>query len=150
MGVSLISDFTITLGVKPMSIDSNRRRIVRKHTDLDVYQKAFSAAMQIFEASKSFPREEQYSLTDQVRRSSRSVSANIAEAWRKRRYEGSFISKLSDADAEAAETQVWIQYAVACQYLDRKTAAELYKEYDAILGMLVQMMNSADKWVLAK
>jgi four helix bundle protein len=121
---------------------------IRKHTDLDVYKKAFSAAMRLFEVTKAFPKEERYSLTTQVRRSSRSVCANIAEAWRKRRYEASFVSKLSDSDAEAAETQVWIQFSVECAYLDRETASLLYKEYDAILGMLVQMINHSDKWVL--
>ncbi len=81
---------------------------VTTHRDLDVYRKAFDAAMQIFELSRSFPMEERYSLTDQVRRSSRSVCANLAEAWRKRRYEAAFICKLSDSESEAAETQVWL------------------------------------------
>ncbi len=104
--------------------------------------------MRIFEKTKTFPKDETYSLTDQIRRSSRSVSANIAEAWRKRRYEKSFISKLSDAEAEAAETQVWIQYAVKCGYLDDDTGRELYREYDAILGTLVGMINHTDTWIL--
>ncbi|HEX8196634.1 MAG TPA: four helix bundle protein [Pyrinomonadaceae bacterium] len=82
-------------------------KIIR-HQDLDVYRKAFDASMQIFELSKDFPKEETYSLTDQVRRSSRSVCANIAEAWRKRRYQAAFISKLNDCEAEAAETQTWL------------------------------------------
>ena len=81
---------------------------IENHTDLLVYQKAFEAAMQIFELSKSFPQEEKYSLTDQIRRSSRSVCANLAEAWRKRRYEAMFISKLADTEGEAAETQVGV------------------------------------------
>ncbi len=85
---------------------------VRTHQDLEVYRKAFDSAMQIFEMSKSFPRDERYSLTDQIRRSSRSVCANLAEAWRKRRYEKAFISKLSDSESEAAETQVWLEFAV--------------------------------------
>jgi four helix bundle protein len=84
------------------------------HRDLEVYCKAFEAVMSIFEASKAFPKEETYSLTDQVRRSSRSVCANLAEGWRKRRYAGAFVSKLSDAEAEAAETQVWLEFAVKC------------------------------------
>ena len=87
---------------------------IQEHTDLEVYKKAFDTAMLIFEASKKFPREETYSLTDQIRRSSRSVCANLAEAWRKRRYKAAFISKLSDAESEAAETQVWIEFAVRC------------------------------------
>ena len=93
---------------------------IRTHRDLEVYEKAFGAAMMIFECSKSFPKEETYSLTDQMRRSSRSVCANLAEAWRKRRYEAAFVSKLSDCEAEAAETQTWIEFAVKSDYLDRK------------------------------
>jgi len=121
---------------------------VRTHLDLDVYRKAFDAAMQVFELSKGFPKEERYSLTDQIRRSSRSVCANLAEAWRKRRYEAAFKSKLSDAETEAAETQVWLEFAVKCNYLNRDEAAELYKTYDEILGTLVGMINHSDTWVL--
>jgi four helix bundle protein len=84
---------------------------IQKHTELDVYKKAFAVAMDIFHVSKSFPKDETYSLTDQVRRSSRAVCANLAEAWRKRRYEAAFIAKLSDCESEAAETQVWLQFA---------------------------------------
>src|SRR6201991_2241517 len=98
-----------------------------KHNDLEVYQRAMEAAMMIFEASKSFPKEETYSLTDQIRRSSRSVCANLAEAWRKRRYKGAFISKLSDSESEAAETQVWLQFAVECGYVNRDAAIPLYQ-----------------------
>src|SRR6187399_582252 len=95
---------------------------IRTHNDLEVYRKAFEAAMRLFTLSKEFPKVETFALTDQMRRSSRSVCANLAEAWRKRRYEAAFISKLSDAETEAAETQVWIEFAVKCAYLDRKTA----------------------------
>ena len=123
-------------------------RLIRRHEELDVYKRAFAAAMRIFDETRSFPKEERYSLVDQIRRSSRSVCANVAEAWRKRRYEAAFVSKLSDSDAEAAETQVWIQFAVECQYLDRDTASQLYRDYDAILGMLVRMTNQSEKWVL--
>src|ERR687884_290527 len=98
---------------------------IRTHRDLEVYRKAFDAAMQIFELSKAFPREETYSLTDQIRRSSRSVCANLAEAWRKRRYEKAFISKLADSESEAAETQVWLEFAVKCDYMDRGHALAL-------------------------
>ncbi len=122
--------------------------LIRSHTDLQVYQRAFEAAMKVFESSKGFPKEERYSLTDQVRRSSRSVCANLAEAWRKRRYKASFVSKLSDSETEAAETQVWLQFAVKCGYLTRSAAAELYKEYDQIIGMLVRMMNQSETWTL--
>lgn len=122
--------------------------LIRRHTDLDVYHEAFDAAMKVFEVTKSFPKEETYSLIDQIRRSSRSVCANLAEAWRKRRYEAAFISKLSDSETEAAETQVWLQFAVKCGYVAADRARRLYKEYDQIIGMLVSMANSSDKWVL--
>lgn len=123
------------------------KKIVR-HTDLDVYEDAYNCAMTIFETSKAFPKEETYSLTDQIRRSSRSVCSNLAEAWRKRRYEKSFISKLNDSEAEAAETQVWLQFAVDCQYASRELAAELYSQYDALIGRLVNMANHPEKWTV--
>jgi len=118
------------------------------HTELEVYQKAFTAAMEIFALSKHFPKEETYSLTDQMRRSSRSVCANLAEAWRKRRYERAFISKLSDCEAEAAETQVWLEFAVKCGYLERDAAAALYKAYDEMLGTIVGMITHPETWVI--
>ena len=121
---------------------------VRTHEDLEVYQIAFKAAMDIFELSKSFPIEERYSLIDQIRRSSRSVCANLAEAWRKRRYKAAFIAKLSDSEAEAAEVQVWLKFAVECNYLEVDTAKNLYKNYNRILGSLVNMINNPDKWIL--
>jgi four helix bundle protein len=129
-------------------ISEAKKSPIKKHTDLEVYKKAFAAAMQIFELSKSFPMEERYSLTDQVRRSSRSVSANLAEAWRKRRYRAHWISKLSDCEAEAAETQTWVQFAFECKYLDRETGVQIYKEYDSILGMLVTMINRPQDWCI--
>ena len=104
--------------------------------------------MEIFEISRSFPREEMYSLTDQVRRASRSVNANIAEAWRKRRYEAHFVSKLSDAETEAAETQVWLEFAVHCDYLQQDAAKQLYQAYNDVIGMLVSMINHPTPWVL--
>lgn len=119
---------------------------VRVHQDLEVYRRAFDAAMEIYTASQAFPRHEVYSLTDQIRRSSRSVCANLAEAWRKRRYRASFISKLSDAEAEAVETQVWIQFAVRCGYLNRDAGGALYRGYDGILATLVGMINHPDSW----
>ena len=121
---------------------------VKVHTDLDVYQRAFDAAMRIFELSRAFPKEETYSLTDQIRRSSRSVCSNIAEGWRKRRYEKAFISKLSDAEGEAAETQVWLQFSVKCTYLDTTVGRELYQEYDGILATLVGMINHPETWII--
>ena len=124
--------------------------VIRRHTELIVYQRAFAAATKLFEATKLFPKEERYSLVDQVRRSSRSVCANLAEAWRKRRYEAAFISKLSDCEAEAAETQVWIQFAVECRYLDRDEAKSQYTDYDEIIAMLVHIMNHPKDWTLSK
>src|SRR5262245_50858340 len=118
---------------------------IQTHRDPEVYQKAFDAAMRIFECSKPFPKEETYSLTDQIRRSSRSVCANLAEAWRKRRYEGAFVSKLSDAEAEAAETQVWIEFAVKCGYLCADVARRLYQIYDEVLAMIVAMIHNPDQ-----
>jgi four helix bundle protein len=106
--------------------------------------------MEIFEVSKQFPKEETYSLTDQMRRSSRSVCSNLAEAWRKRRYEGAFISKLSDCEGEAAETQVWLEFAVKCKYMKRDEAATLYKIYDEVIGTLVGMINHPETWVIRK
>jgi four helix bundle protein len=123
-------------------------KVIRRHGDLLVYQQAFAAAMRIFELSKSFPREERYSLTDQIRRSSRSVCANLAEAWRKRRYEAAFISKLGECEAEAAETQVWLQFASQCGYLDAKTTQDMTKEYDLIIGRLVKMLTNPKDWTL--
>ncbi|MGO4708171.1 four helix bundle protein [Chryseobacterium sp. 2TAF14] len=123
---------------------------IKFHKDLIVYQKAFSAAMEIFHISKLFPAEEKYSLTDQIRRSSRSVNANITEAWRKRRYEKSFINKLNDADGEAAETQNWLDFAFACKYIDEKTHLDLYKKYDEILGIIVSMTVNSKKWTFSE
>ena len=114
--------------------------------DLLAYKKSFELAMEIFSISKSFPSEEKYSLTDQVRRSSRSVCANLAEAFRKRRYPKNFISKLSDCEAEAAETQVWLDFALECEYIDNEFYNEIYKQYDMVLGMLVKMIVEPEKW----
>jgi four helix bundle protein len=121
---------------------------IQSHRDLEVYQKAFDAAMRIFELSRSFPREEMYSLTDQVRRSSRSVCANLAEAWRKRRYEAAFISKLSDSEGEAAETQVHIEFGVKCGYLTREDGVALYEIYEGVLSTIVGMINHPETWVI--
>ena len=122
---------------------------IMNHRELKVFQSAHSVAMQIFQLTKTFPREELYSLTDQIRRSSRSVCANIAEAWRKRRYEAAFISKLSDAEAESAETQVWIQFSVECGYLSKETGVEIYRAYNLIIRTLVGMINHPETWVFA-
>lgn len=123
---------------------------IQSHEELDVYKLAFEAAMQIFELTKKFPRGETYSLTDQIRRSSRAVCSNIAEGWRKRRYEAAFVSKLSDAEAEAAETQTWARFAVECGYLPPEVGAELQQTYDHIIGKLVNMIINPDPWVLKR
>jgi four helix bundle protein len=115
---------------------------VKDYHELQVYQVAFESAMQVFETTRSFPREEIYSLTDQIRRSSRSACSNIAEAWRKRRYPASFVSKLSDADTEAAETQVWLDFALRCKYINEKTHAEMYSQYNHICAMEERHGNS--------
>ena len=104
--------------------------------------------MRIFQLTKTFPPEEKYSLIDQIRRSSRSVCSNIAEGWRKRRYPAAFVNKLSDAEGEAAETQVWLQFSVKCGYLERTQGQELYREYDAIIGQLVNMSRRSGEWSL--
>ncbi|HEX5445693.1 MAG TPA: four helix bundle protein [Pirellulales bacterium] len=124
------------------------RKTIREHTDLEVYRRAFAAAMRIFELTKTFPREERYSLTDQVRRASRSVCTNLAEGWRKRRYRAAFIAKLNDSEGEASETQSWLQFSVECGYLKRDEAAGLYREYGDILGMLVRMVDNVDNWLI--
>lgn len=126
------------------------KKKIQSHNDLEVYLKAFEAAGQIFQLSKKFPKEEMYSLTDQVRRSSRSVCANLAEAWRKRRYQAAFIAKLSDAESEAAETQVWLEFAVSCEYLDRDQAVAIYQVYHEVLKMLVSMINHPESWVIGE
>jgi len=106
--------------------------------------------MTVFELSKSFPPEERYSLTDQVRRASRSVCANLAEAWRKRRYGPAFISKLSDAESEAAETQVWLEFAIKCGYLPAQSARPLYESYNGIIRTIVGMINHPQTWLITK
>jgi four helix bundle protein len=131
-----------------MAAREERVKKIVRHTDLEVYQRAFAAAMKIFELTKTFPAEERYSLSDQIRRASRSVCANLAEAWRKRRYEAAFLAKVNDSESEAAETQTWLQFSVECRYITRETGRELYREYDSISGMLVRMINKPEKWLI--
>jgi len=119
---------------------------IKHFRELDVYQNALKAAIEIFEISKRFPNEERFSLTDQVRRASRSVCANISEAWRKRRYAAAFVSKLNDAEGEAAETQVHIEIASLCGYLDGASFQRLDDIYDKIIGQLVNMAEHPEKW----
>jgi four helix bundle protein len=121
---------------------------IRYHTELSVYQMAFDAAREIFEVTKSFPKEEVYSLTDQIRRSSRSVCANLAEAWRKRRYQAAFTNSLNHVESEAAETQVWLSFSKDCGYLSDEKSEGLTQIYDRILGICVNMINNPDQWVI--
>jgi four helix bundle protein len=120
--------------------------IIKTHKELNVFKLSFEAGMEIFEITKQFPKEEMYSLTDQIRRSSRSVSGNIAEAFRKRKYPKSFVSKLSDSEGEAAETQVWLDYALRCNYIEDGQHAILFEKYDHIIGMLVKMSLNPANW----
>ena len=121
---------------------------VKSHRDLEVYKLSFKLAMEIFNISKTFPVEEKYSLTDQIRRSTRSVSSNIAEAFRKRRYPKSFILKLSESETESAETQVWLEFAHSCNYLSHELYNDLYSRYDLVIGKIINLMRTAEKWRL--
>ena len=104
--------------------------------------------MRIFELTKTFPREEKYSMVDQMRRSSRSVCANIAEAWRKRRYPAHFVSKLSDSEGEAEETRVWLEFSLRCGFLSMENFTELDDTYDNVLGQLVKMIGRPEQWTI--
>ena len=121
--------------------------MLRGHKDLKVFQLAYQIAMKIFEESKRFPKQERYSLTDQIRRSSRSVAANIAESYRRRRYPAMFISRIVDADAEATETQVWLDFACDCGYLSETSRSELSRAYEEIGKMLGSIMATPEKFV---
>lgn len=124
--------------------------MIRYHWELDVYKLSVEASMEIFQITKKFPREEMYSLTDQIRRSSRSVSGQIAEGWRRRKYEAAFVNKLNEAEGEAAETQSWLEYSVKCEYMTRAQGKKLHKIYDQIIGKLVTMGNQPETFLLGK
>lgn len=121
---------------------------IRSFRELTVWNRAMTAAMRIFELSRKFPSEERFSLVDQIRRSSRSVPANIAEAWRKRRYPAAFVSKLNDAEGEAAETQTHIEISLRCQYIGETDARTLEADYEEILAMLTNMAANPDQWTI--
>lgn len=121
---------------------------IRSFRELEVWKKAMDLAMEIFELTKKFPTEEKYALTDQIRRSSRSVPANIAEAWRKRRYPAAFVSKLNDAEGESAETQTHLEIAKRCGYVDSESASRLDNSYEEIMAMLVSMLAHPDQWTI--
>ena len=123
-----------------------RKKTLRHYRDLEVYQKAFKASMRIYEISKAFPVEEKYSLTDQIRRSSRSVCSNLAEAWRKRKYTAVFKNKLTDSMQEASETQSWLEFSLACKYIEKTVFDELDDEYEGIISMINSMEKNAHKF----
>lgn len=114
--------------------------------DLLAYKKSFVLAMKIFEVSKSFPKEEKYSLTDQVRRSSRSVSANISESYRKRNYPKHFISKLTDSDEENSETQTWLEFALACKYIHQENFDDMFKDSEEVGKLINFMITNPEKF----
>jgi four helix bundle protein len=128
----------------------NRLKVAKRVQDLEVYNLAFETAMEIFEITKSFPREEKYSLIDQIRRSSRSVCANLAEGWRKRKDKTVFINKLLDAAQEAAETQTWLEFALKCNYITADLYEELYERYEHIFAMLNATENKVDAFCNVK
>src|SRR6266487_2207195 len=145
----------MNLGDKKKGDESGRRRQresgknpIRHFRDLDVYQNGLQTGLRVFELSKQFPNDERFALTDQIRRSSRSVCANIAEAWRKRRYEAAFVSKLSDAETEAAETQVHAEFAFHHGYLSREEFLKVDDAYEKIIGQLVKMIDQPQKWLI--
>jgi four helix bundle protein len=123
-----------------------RKREIKHFRDLEVYQRAFKAAMRIYEITQSFPAEEKYSLVDQIRRASRSVCSNQAEAWRKRKYEAVFKNKLTDSMQEASETQSWLEFSLACKYIEKAVFDELDDEYEGIISMINAMEKNAQKF----
>ena len=125
-------------------------KAIRHFRDLDVYQNALAAGLRVYELSKKFPPEEKYSLTDHTRRSSRSVCANIAEAWRKRRYEAAFVSKLSDAEGEAAEARVHLEFAFHHRYVSRDEFLSVDDAYEKICAQLVRMIDEQEKWLIRR
>ena len=125
---------------------TERKRDIRHFRDLEVYQRAFDAAMEIFELTKQFPSDEKYSMVDQMRRSSRSVCANLAEGWRKRRYSAVFKNKVTDSMQEASETQCWLEFAHACQYMGSEVFGRMDSEYEQILGMLSSVEKKSDRF----
>ncbi len=119
---------------------------INSFKDLIVYQKSYKLAMEIFEISKDFPKEEKYSLIDQMRRSSRSVTANIAEAWSRKRYVKSFVNKLTDSLGEEYETEVWLDYSRDCKYTEIDAHTKILADYSEVRKMLISMINNPDKW----
>ena len=120
--------------------------LVTHFEELRVYTRAFDAAMEIFRLSKTWPAEERYSLTDQIRRSSRSGCGQLAEGWKKRRYPNSFIHKLTDSDGEIAETENWLKFALACEYISPASYKDLREQYRIVSAGLADMISNADSW----
>ena len=123
-----------------------RKKDIRHFRDLEVYKRAFAAAMEIFELTKDFPADEKYSLVDQIRRASRSVCANLAEGWRKRKYIAVFKNKVTDSMQEASETQCWLEFSLACDYIQRPVFDKLDNEYEQIIAMLNSLEMNAQKF----
>ena len=126
--------------------EMNRNKDIKHFRDLEVYRRAFDAAMRIFQLTKAFPAEEKYSLVDQIRRASRSVCANTSEAWRKRRYIAVFKNKITDSMQEASETQCWLEFSLACKYIEKNLFDSLDDEYEQIIAMLNSMERNAKKF----
>ena len=141
-----MSDGTANFSDGPGQAHARATSGARGYRDLKVYQLAYKLAMEIFRRSKTFPEEERYSLTSQIRRSSRSVAANVAEGYRKRQYPNMFLSKMADCDAEATETQVWLDFARDCGYLSPEHHKELKARYEEIGKMLSGMMANPEKF----
>jgi len=128
------------------TVKMERKKKLRHFRDLEVYRRSFDAAMSIFQMTKAFPKEERYSLVDQIRKSSRSVCANLAEGWRKRRYLAVFKNKITDSMMEASETQCWLEFCLACQYIKKSDFNDLDNDYEQIIAMLNSMEMNAAKF----
>lgn len=122
---------------------------IQYHWEIDAYKLSVSAAQEIYELSKSFPDEEKYSLTDPIRKSSRSISGQIAEGWRRRKYRAAFVNKMNEAEAEAAETQAWLEYCAKCQYISKEAYTDLHYKYQEIIGKIINMGNHPEQWCLS-
>lgn len=122
---------------------------INSFRELRVYQASIEASMKIFEITKTFPKEELYAMSNQMRRASRSVCANIGEAWRRRRYKAAFIAKLNDSETEATESQVWLELALRSGYITHEFNEEMFMEYESIIAQLVVMINQSEKWIIA-
>lgn len=122
---------------------------INSFRELRVYQASIEASMKIFEITKTFPKEELYAMSNQMRRASRSVCANIGEAWRRRRYKAAFIAKLNDSETEATESQVWLELALRSGYITQEFNEEMFMEYESIIAQLVVMINQSEKWIIA-